>query len=111
MDPLTYSPDAVRIASGHPLAADEIFLAGIEAGRRELGRTADDDELREFAAGWRLNFLSGQREERERIAAILQAPAAQLAPKAAQHLALNTDLDAKEALDALTLIAGSGRPN
>lgn len=111
MNALTYSPDAVRIARGHPLAADETFLAGVEAGRRELGRMADDDELREYAAGWRVNFLAGQREERERIAAILEAPAAQLAPKAAQHLALNTDLDAKEALDALTLIAGSGRPN
>lgn len=111
MDPLTYSPDAVRIATGHPLAADEIFLAGIEAGMRELGRTADDDELREYAADWRVHYLAGQREERERWRKILEAPAAQLHPKAAIHLATNTDLDAKEALAALTLIAGSGRPN
>ena len=105
------SPDAHRIAGSHPLAADEVFLAGIEAGMRELGRTADDDELREYAADWRVHYLAGQREERERWRKILEAPAAQLHPKAAIHLATNTDLDAKEALAALTLIAGSGRPN
>ena len=107
----TISPDARRIAAGHPLAADQIFLAGIEAGRRELGRTADDDELRAYAADWRQNFLAGQREERERIRAILEAPAAQLQPAAARHLALATDTPAAEAIKTLALIAGSGQPH
>lgn len=105
------SPDAHRIARDHPLAADEVFLAGIEAGRKKLGRMADNDELQEYASSWRVNYLAGRREERERWREILGSPAAQLHPKAAIHLATNTDLTAAEAVEALALVAGSGRPN
>lgn len=110
------SPDARRISGSHPLAADETFLRGIDAGCKALGLRAHQqeaykDELVEFATSWRLNYLAGQRDERERWREILASPAASLHREAAIHLASNTDLTATEAVEALALVAGSGRPN
>lgn len=105
------SPDARRVAAGHPLAADETFLLGIEAAITALGWSADTEDLHDYAARWRMNYLDGRRQERERVRAILEAPAAQLNPAAAWHLALKTDTTAAEAIATLATLSGSGQPH
>lgn len=99
-------------------AAEEAFRAcALERGREQAEIAADLRSaptspegraawVEAFAEEWAANFIQGAREERARIAGIIQSPEAVDRPEEAMRIAFDSRLEPAEA--AMLLAAGEG---
>lgn len=124
------TPTAQRLVDAHALGSDEKFISGLVKGIASLGLIGNEAAVIAFAENFHATATDEPEQtsedeqepekepktaepedapesraaERSRIQSIISAPEAEGREQSAQHLALNTDIDAAAAIELLRTI-------